>query len=263
MSSEPDIPTNHSGTDSPSPDAVALGYSRVSTVEQSRSGLGIAAQQSAIDGWAASRPDRTAVEHHSENGTSGMLAPDERPVLSVLLDRLADPADPAGTLVVSRLDRLGRSVIDVLALMDRAEREGWSVVMLDLNVDTTTPAGLMIATVMASMARMERDMTAERTRLALAERAAAGVRLGRPVSDQTRSAAQRAEQLTADGLTLRAVADALTAEGLPRATGDRQRPWNAMAVKRALHTLRLDRRAAAKAAHTATTGSDNTLSDCR
>ncbi|WP_420608531.1 recombinase family protein [Candidatus Poriferisodalis sp.] len=229
-------------------EAVALGYARVSTAEQSRSGLGIAAQQSTIDGWAASRLGQFAVEHHEENGASGMVAPEKRRVLSKLLNRLADPADPAKVLVVSRLDRLGRNVIDVLDLMDRAEREEWSVVMLDLGVDATTPAGRMVATVMAAMARMERDMTSERTRLALAERAAVGVRLGRPVSDETRAAARRAKALAADGLTLRAIADALTAERFPRATGDRQRPWNPMAVKRALHTLHLDREAEAKAA---------------
>ncbi len=251
MSSECRVPTRHPSADYGSPGTIVLVYARVSTAEQARIGLGIAAQRSAIDDWAASRSDRTTVEHHDENGASGMLAPDERPVLSGLLDRLADPADPAGTLVVSRLDRLGRSVIDVLGLMDRAEREGWSVVMLDLKVDTTTPVGLMVATVMAFMARMERDMTAERTRLALAERAAAGMRLGRPVSAQTRAAAQRAEQLEADGFTLRAIADTLTAEGWSRATGDHQRPWNAMAVARALHSQRLDRDAAVKAARAA------------
>ncbi len=225
-----------------------MGYARVSTAEQSRSGLGIAAQRSAIDGWAASRLGQFAVEHHEENGTSGMVAPEKRRVLSKLLNRLADPADPAEVLVVSRLDRLGRNVIDVLDLMDRAEREEWSVVMLDLGVDATTPGGRTVATVIAAMARMERDMTSERTRLALAERVAAGVRLGRPVSDETRAAARRAEALAADGLTLRAIADALTAERFPRATGDRQRPWNSMAVNRALHTLHLDREAEAKAA---------------
>lgn len=254
MSSESETPTCGLAADARALGTVALGYARVSTVEQARSGLGIAAQRSAIEHWAAGRRDKTAVEHHEENGTSGMLAPQKRPVLSVLLDRLADPADPAHTLVVSRLDRLGRDVMEVLGLLERAQRQGWSVVMLDLDVDTASPVGRMTATVMASMARMERDMTAERTRSALAERAASGMRLGRPVSAETRAAAQRAEQLAADGLTLRAVSDALTAERWPRATGDRRRPWNINAVTRALRSLQLDRDAAAKAAHIARAG---------
>lgn len=228
--------------------AVVLGYARVSTAEQARSGLGLDAQRAAIDGWAAG--SGAVVEHHAENGASGMMAPDERPVLGELLGRLADPADPAGTLAVSRLDRLGRSVVDVLDLLDRAEREGWHVVMLDVAVDTTTtPAGRMIATVMAAMARMERDMTAQRTRDALAAKKAQGARLGRPVSDATRDAAKRIAVLAAEGRSQRAIAAALTAEGWPRATPGAG-PWTARAVGLALRSARLDNHAgAARAAH--------------
>ncbi|WP_419838149.1 recombinase family protein [Candidatus Poriferisodalis sp.] len=251
MATASHAPARHSRTSFLPADAVALGYARVSTAEQARTGLGLAAQRAAIDDWAAGRSDKVVVEHHDENGASGMLAPEDRPVLSVLLDRLADSDDPASALVVSHLDRLGRSVIDVLWLMDRAQREDWSVVMLDLEVDATTATGRMIATVMAAMARMERDMTAEKTRRALAERAAAGARLGRPVSAETRAAAVRAEALAADGLSLRSIARTLTAEGWLRATGDRQRPWDAAAAGRALRSLQLDREAAAKATEAA------------
>lgn len=226
---------------------VVLSYARCSTAEQGQSGFGLDAQHCAVDAWAA--VSGRTVEHHSENGASGMLAPDARPVLGALLNRLADSDDPTDTLAVSRLDRLGRSALDMLSLLDRAEREEWHVVMLDVAVDTTTPAGLMVATVMAAMARMERDMTAQRTRDALAKKAAAGARLGRPVSDATRAAAARAETLAAEGLSQRAIADKLTAEQWPRAT-PAAGPWTARAVGLALHSLRLDRAAEqAAAAH--------------
>lgn len=228
-----------------SPDLAAgghvLGYARVSTTEQARSGLGLDAQRAAIGAWA----DRQGVkvEHHSENGTSGMLAPEQRSVLGNLLVRLADPDDAASTLVVSRLDRLGRSVIDVLGLLDRAEREGWNVVMLDIAVDTTTPVGRMVATVMAAMARMERDMSAQRTRDALARKRAAGTRLGRPVSQATRNAAARIAFLTDQGMSQREIADRLTSEGWPRATAAGGR-WTARAVGLALRSARLEEEAA-------------------
>ncbi|WP_420610676.1 recombinase family protein [Candidatus Poriferisodalis sp.] len=226
---------------------VVLSYARCSTSEQGRSGFGLDAQHDAVDAWAA--VSGRTVEHHSEDGASGLLAPDARPVLSALLNRLADGDDPADTLAVSRLDRLGRSALDVLSLLDRAERERWNVVMLDVAVDTTTPAGLMVATVMAAMARMERDMTAQRTRDALARKAATGARLGRPVSDATRAAAARAEALAAEGLSQHAIADKLTAEQWPRAT-PAAGPWTARAVGLALHSLHLDRAAEqAAAAH--------------
>lgn len=223
---------------------VVVGYARVSTAEQARNGLGLDAQRAAIDSWAADRGH--AVEHHSENGESGMVAPDHRPVLGALLTRLADSADPATTLAVSRLDRLGRSVVDVLNLFDRAKREGWHIVMLDLAVDTTTPAGLAVATVMAAMARLERDMTAQRTRDALAAKKAQGVRLGRPVSEATRRAAQRVAELAAQGMSQRDIARRLTAEQYPRATKTAG-PWTARAVGLALHSAQLDKEADAAA----------------
>lgn len=226
---------------------VVVGYARVSTAEQARSGFGLDAQRAAIDRWAAGHGH--AVEHYSENGESGMVAPDCRTVLGALLTRLADPADPATTLAVSRLDRLGRSVVDVLNLLERAEREGWHVVMLDIAVDTTTPAGLMVATVMAAMARMERDMTAQRTRDALAAKKAMGVRLGRPVSRATRRAAQRIAELAAQGMSQRDIARRLTAEQYPRATKTAG-PWTGRAVGLASRSAQLDKEADA-AAHRA------------
>lgn len=224
---------------------VVLGYARVSTDEQARSGLGIEAQRAAIDAWAAWR-GRT-VEHHDENGLSGMMPPAERPVLGPLLARLADPSDPADTLAVARLDRLGRSTIDVLALIEQAQAEGWHLVIREPEIDTTTPEGLAMATVLMAFARLERDMTARRTRDALAAKTAAGERLGRPVSAETRAAAERAAQLIAAGLTQAQAADALTAEGFPRATAAGG-AWNQKAVSKALRTLRLDRAAAERAA---------------
>lgn len=224
-----------------------VGYARVSTAEQARSGLGLHAQRTTIDGWAASHGH--SVEHHCENGESGMVAPGDRPVLGALLARLADPADPATTLAVSRLDRLGRSVVDVLNLLDRAEREGWHVVMLDIAVDTTTPTGLMVATVMAAMARMERDMIAQRTRDALAVKKAAGVRLGRPVSQATRNAAQRIAVLAGQGMSQREIAELLTVEQYPRATKTAG-PWTARAVGLALRSAQLDEEADAAARRT-------------
>ena len=74
-----------------------------------------------------------------------------------------------------------------------------------------------------------------------------GVRLGRPVSAETRVAIERILTLAADGMSQRAVAEALTAEGMPRASGN-VRPWNAAAVNRALRSHQLDMDAAARRA---------------
>ena len=47
----------------------------------------------------------------------------------------------ANVLIVAKLDRLSRSVIDLCSLLEQSEKEGWSLVLLDLGIDTTTPAG--------------------------------------------------------------------------------------------------------------------------
>ena len=86
----------------------------------------------------------------------------------------------ADALVVAKLDRLSRSLIDFAGLIERSRRRGWAIVVLDLGVDTTTPVGELVANVMAAVAQWERRAIGQRTREALAVRRAQGVRLGRP-----------------------------------------------------------------------------------
>jgi DNA invertase Pin-like site-specific DNA recombinase len=88
----------------------------------------------------------------------------------------------ASVLVVTKLDRLSRSVIDFAALLALAERQGWALVVLDLGLDLTTPNGKFVASVMASVAQLERDLIGERTRQALAVKREQGIKLGRPSS---------------------------------------------------------------------------------
>jgi len=84
--------------------------------------------------------------------------------------------------MVSKLDRLSRSLLDFAGLMHRAQVGGWNVVALDLGIDLATPAGEFMASVMASAAQWERRIIGQRTRDALAVRKAEGHRLGRPSS---------------------------------------------------------------------------------
>jgi DNA invertase Pin-like site-specific DNA recombinase len=82
--------------------------------------------------------------------------------------------------VVAKLDRLSRSLLDFANLMAAARTEGWALVALDLGVDMTTPAGEMIANVLASLAQFERRLIGQRKREGLAAKRSAGVRLARP-----------------------------------------------------------------------------------
>lgn len=87
---------------------------------------------------------------------------------------------PAEAVVVAKLDRLSRSLIDFAALMQRAQRRGWNLVAVDLDIDLSSPHGELFATMATGMALWERRMIGDRTKAALAARRAAGARLGRP-----------------------------------------------------------------------------------
>lgn len=139
----------------------AVAYVRVSTQEQGESGLGLAAQREKLEVEARARG--WALEVRQEVASGKTLA--GRPVLSTLLDDLA--AQKVDVLLVAKVDRLSRSMADFAGLLDVAEKQGWAVRALDLDVDTSTPAGRLMAGVMVSVAEFERRRLSERTKEAM------------------------------------------------------------------------------------------------
>lgn len=207
-----------------------IGYARVSTDEQAASGAGMAAQRAAIAA-EAERRGWTVVELVEDGGWSAKDL--RRPGIARTLELLA--AGEADTLVVAKLDRLSRSMLDFAGLMETARRQGWAVVALDVNVDTTTPSGEMVAGVTAVVAQYERRLIGQRTRDGLAAKRAQGVRLGRP-STLPRAVAARIAAERAEGRTLGAIADALNAEGVP--TGQNGKQWYPSSVRAVLAATR-------------------------
>lgn len=204
------------------PAVVAVGYVRVSTVEQAESGAGLSAQRLAIEQEAARR-NWQLLEIFTDTSSGRSLQ--GREALHAALEELE--AGHAHVLVVAKLDRLSRSLLDFAGLMSRARTRGWNLVALDLGIDLSTPAGEFLASVMASAAQWERRIIGQRTKEALAVRRAAGARLGRPPQTSPEALA-RALELRADGLPLRAVAARLTAEGVPTARGG---AWHASTIR--------------------------------
>lgn len=200
-----------------------VGYVRVSTAEQADSGLGLDAQRAAIEAEADRRGwSLTIIED------AGYSAKDmKRPGIAAALGLLA--SDAADVLCVSRLDRLSRSMLDFTSLMATAQRGGWSIVALDLGVDTTTPEGEMMAHIRATFAQYERRLIAQRTREALAQRKAAGHRLGRArvIGEDVE---RRARELR-KSMSIRKVATALEAEGFTAPGG---KPWQPSTLHRVL-----------------------------
>jgi len=213
--------------------AMTYGYVRVSTSEQGDSGLGVAAQRRALTD-AGVEPD-VWVE---DIGVSGAVAPAVRPGAAELLGVIRR----GDTLAVSKLDRLGRDTLDVLALAKLAGDEGWRLVILDLGLDTATPVGKFSLTVLAAVAQLERDLIAERTRDALAALRRRGVRTGRPPSLSEPVRRRIAEELQS-GSTLQAVADGLNRDEIATARGGAT--WRPSSVAAVRDSLALDAELAA------------------
>lgn len=184
-------------------------------------------------------------EHVDDVGVSGSVPPDKRGGLGAALARL--DAGEVDVLVTASLSRLGRKVMDVLVLAERASAKGWGFVVLDLALDTTTATGEFTLVVLAGVAQLERRLASERTASALAAAKANGVRLGRPVSAATLAAGARAIELweeSANGKRPKwaAVGRRLEAEGYATAQGGR---WTGQQAMRAARSVRLSREAAA------------------
>lgn len=203
-----------------------LAYLRVSTEEQQASGAGLAAQRAAIlaecerRGWHL-------VEVIEDAGYSAKDL--KRPGVQKALDTLRDGG--ADALVVAKLDRLSRSMLDFSSIMATAQKQNWGLIALDCAVDTTTPAGEAMANVLATFAQFERRLISQRTKDALAAKRAQGVRLGRP-RQLPAVVVKRIHRDRARGKTLSAIAQSLNSEGVPTAQGGQR--WYASTVRAVL-----------------------------
>jgi DNA invertase Pin-like site-specific DNA recombinase len=117
-------------------------------------------------------------------------------------------AGRAAGLLVAKMARLSRSVVDGAGLIEASRREGWALHFADLDIDTGTPAGEMAANIIISGSQYERRLISQRTRDALAAKRARGERLGAvpqlPVEITRRILRERA-----NGLTYQAIANGL------------------------------------------------------
>lgn len=138
-----------------------FGYARVSTVEQSMD-MQLAALRAAGCGTIL-----------TDEGFSG--ADFARPGLTKMLRTL----HRGDTLTVWRLDRLGRSLFELLKLVRELNERGVEFRSLSESLDTNTSAGRLLLHVLASMAEFERSLISERTRAGMAAARARGSRMGR------------------------------------------------------------------------------------
>lgn len=166
-----------------------IGYARVSTDKQT-----LDMQIAALE---AAGCDRIYKEHASG-------ADRDRQRLEQALSGLKE----GDSLVVWKLDRLGRSVSHLVAIADDFRKRGIDLVSLTEGIDTRTPAGKMIFHVIAAMAEMERDLASERVKSGMQIAAKAGRHMGRPPKI-TPAKAAAARTLLESGQTLSSIAQAL------------------------------------------------------
>ena len=141
-----------------------IGYVRVSDADQSE----------ALQVDALTKAGCMKLFH--DHGISG--AKTHRPGLQAMLDHLSE----GDTLTVWKLDRLGRSTIHLLSILEELQARGIHFHALTQGIDTSTAVGRMIFGQLAVFAEYERSLISERTKAGMIAAKARGVHVGRPIS---------------------------------------------------------------------------------
>jgi len=213
-----------------------IGYARVSTDEQAKSGLGLEAQIAKIRSYA-DLFELTVTEIVIDDGISGKNL--KRPGLIKAI-RAIKAGDAEGMLV-AKLDRLTRNVADLGTLVqnvfDKAE-----LYSVSEQINTKNAAGRLVLNVLVSVAQWERETICERTSDALQAKKARGEKTGGNVpfgfevvsgklieNEAEQAVIEKIKELRANGLSLRKIADRLNEEGIGTKTG---KQWNATQISR-------------------------------
>lgn len=193
-------------------------YARTSTKDQEN---GLEDQKKRLLEWASTRGTYQLLE---EQASAKSVA--HRPIL---VETMAKLDAEGGTLVVTALTRLTRSTLDFYNIVSRAERMDWSIVVLEMDLDTGTATGRLIAGVLVQVGEWERAVISERTRNGLREAALKrnpDAELLNPTPDFER----RLRSLHKEGLSYRAIAKQLNDEGVPTPAGEGE--WYHVTVRR-------------------------------
>lgn len=153
--------------------ATAIGYIRVSTSEQADSGLGLDAQRAKVEAMAVVKGyDWRGIVEDAGASAKDTNRDGLREVLAQVRGGLVD------AVVISKLDRLTRSVKDLVAMIELFERKGVALVSCGESLDTSTAMGELMMVILGGIAQWERKTIGERTRDALAVKRGRGERNG-------------------------------------------------------------------------------------
>ena len=211
----------------------AIGYVRCSTQEQSDSGLGLEAQRERIRAYATLKGLRLVdiIEDAAVSGGKPLASRDGgRRLLEALRQGRAD------SIIMLKLDRGFRNAGDCLTTVEQWERKGIALHVADLGgnaIDTTSAAGRFMLVVLAGAAEMERNLTRERTRAALAVKKSNGQRVGTVPfghdladggvalvpNEMEQGIIREIRAMRSGGMTLQAIANSLTERRVPTKNG--------------------------------------------
>lgn len=221
-------------------DQKAIGYCRVSTREQSETGVSIDAQIEKIKSFAAYKGIKL-IAIVKEEGVSGSVPLKKRMGGQTMLTQISEGR--ANTIIATKLDRLFRDAHDCLSMVKEWEKTDTKLHLLDLGVDFTKATGKAFLTSSATFAELERNLISERTKDGLEQVKREGVKLGgeglgwRRTNE--RDAKGRLKQelvleelnlilkikaLRAEGFTYQAICNQLMAEGIPTKKGGNWHP---------------------------------------
>lgn len=204
-----------------------VGYLRVSSNHQARSGLGEAAQRAKITA-AADLEGWDIVAWKVDRGETGKNA--NREGLLEALEMIAE--HKADGLIAAKLDRICRSVIDFASLLAWFGAGENVLAILDPAIDTSSPSGRLVANVFAAVAEWEGDVISERTSAALEAKRASGTPICRPSVVDNADLVARIRALRDGGATLQGICNTLNSEGVPTLRGGAE--WRPSAVQRVL-----------------------------
>lgn len=214
-------------------EGVALLYARVSTQLQVNDGVSLDVQERQLL-QAAELAGFTDYEFVREEGRSGKSIAG-RPALTEALKRL--DSGEAQALFVTRIDRLARSTKDFLSIIDRANTNGWRLVMMDLNLDTSSYQGRFVVTIMSALAEMERGIIAARQKDVHKDRRDRGIVWGvdmGPMNKTPEHIRQRILSERAAGASYKKIADGLNRDAISSQNGGL---WYPTTVKNLLERL--------------------------
>ncbi len=184
-------------------------YARVSTTDPSTESQLLDLRRYVRErGW-------TLFNEYADNGISGTK--DSRPALNELMNAARKRRFDA--VLVWRFDRFARSTKHLILALEEFRNLGIDFISYQENIDTSSPLGSAIFTIISAVAQLERDIIAERVKAGLRRAKENGKTLGRPVGSVLHNQhTERARELRSDGFSLRSIADQL---GISKSTVQR------------------------------------------